>query len=132
MVVYTAGVFDLLHGGHLNLLWRTKALGDILVVGVVSDDGTEAYKGVRPFEDEQTRVHRLECVPWIDVVALQDGTDPSDNLRRYRPDIMTHADDWNRLKEGHETLAEVGTDWVLLPYTEGVSSTQLREERGSS
>lgn len=128
-VVYTAGVFDLLHRGHFNFLWRTKALGDILVVGVVTDSGCEEYKGVRPAIHEQARKKAIERIPWIDVVEYQSGTDPSDNLRRFRPDIMTHADDWDRLREGHETLEELGIEWVLLPYTDGVSSTQLREQR---
>jgi glycerol-3-phosphate cytidylyltransferase len=128
-LIYTAGVWDMLHRGHLNFLWESKKLGDILVVGVVTDEGCLAYKGKHPVEDEYERFHAIQPIPWIDVVVYQDGTDPSDNLRQFWPDAMTHGDDWYRLKAGHETLEELGIDYVTIPYTKGISSTLLREGR---
>ena len=126
-VVYTAGVWDLLHRGHLNLLWASKQYGDILVVGVVSDAGTAAYKGQYPVESEGRRFRALERLPFIDVVVAQQGTNPTENLRRFRPNTFTHGDDWIKLREGHETLAELGIRFVLLPYTSGISTTLLRQ-----
>ena len=128
-VVYTAGVFDLLHRGHLNFLWATKQLGDILVVGVVSDHGTNAYKGIFPAEHQQHRMREVGQLGFVDRVVNQATTDPTPNLERIQPDIMTHADDWDRLKEGHETLERLGIEWVLIPYTDGISSTELREAK---
>lgn len=124
VVVYTAGCFDLFHRGHLNLLWRSKQLGDILVVGVVSD---ASYKDVTLAQPYFARAKAIKSIPWVDMVEYQEGTDPSDVLERVRPDIMTHADDWTRLKEGHETLERLGIRWVVLPYTPEISSTALRE-----
>lgn len=129
-IVYTAGVFDILHGGHLNLLNQSKQLGDILVVGVVSDEGCERYKGHRPHQVFSARMAAVRQIPWVDVVVGQLTTDPSENLRRFLPQIMTHADDWDRLREGHETLEELGIRWHLIPYTQGVSSTILRKAKG--
>jgi cytidyltransferase-like protein len=126
-VIYTAGVFDICHAGHLNFLWQSKRLGDILVVGVVSDHGCAAYKGLFPDRNQQQRIRDIERLGFVDVVVPQTGTDPSTNLERFRPDIMTHGDDWTELREGHETLTRLGVEWVTIPYTEGVSSTQLRE-----
>ena len=129
IVVYTAGVFDILHRGHLNFLWNSAMKGDILVVGVVSDDGCKAYKGFKPRESQEERMKRIERLPHVNLVVPQWGTDPSENLRQFRPDIFTHADDWTKLKEGQETLEELGIRWVTFPYTKGISSTLLRAER---
>jgi bifunctional ADP-heptose synthase (sugar kinase/adenylyltransferase) len=106
-------------------------LGDILVVGVVSDGGTHAYKGVWPTDNVQLRCQNVSRLGFVDVVMTQHGTDPTANLERVRPNIMTHADDWTELKKGHETLERLGIEWVLIPYTEGVSSTELRAEQRS-
>ena len=125
-VVYTAGVWDLLHRGHLNLLWESKKLGDILVVGVVSDAGCNAYKGFFPAQHSQHRVRAIENFGFVDVVEIQSTTDPTPLLERYRPDVMTHGDDWQELREGQETIARLGIEWRLIPYTPGISSTALR------
>lgn len=125
-VVYTAGVFDLLHRGHLNLLWQSKRMGDVLVVGVVSDMGTNAYKGRLPVQNVAQRMRAVERLGFVDAVVLQRDTDPTPMLERFRPDVMTHGDDWPRLREGHETLERLGIEWALVPYTRGVSTTLLR------
>lgn len=130
-VVYTAGVFDLLHRGHLNVLWQSKALGDVLVVGVVSDDGCHAYKGRRPVQGLHERIQAIERLDYVDAAVPQDTTDPTPNLERFRPDTMTHGDDWDVLLVGQDTVELLGIDWVLIPYTEGVSTTALRERRSA-
>lgn len=130
-LIYTAGVFDLLHPGHLNLLWRSKQLGDVLVVGLVDGEGVMAYKGRYPVEDYQLRKSRLERLSFVDVIVRQATTDPTENLERFQPDVFTHGDDWSRLREGHETLERLGIEFVTLPYTPGVSSTMLREKQQS-
>jgi len=63
------------------------------------------------------------------VAVLQDGTDPTAELERFRPDVFTHGDDWARLKQGHETIERLGIEYVSIPYTQGISTTQLRGER---
>jgi len=87
-VVYTAGVFDLLHRGHLNVLWASAQLGDLLVVGVVSDPGVLAYKHRLPVENVQARMARLARLPFVDVIDVQPTTDPTPLLERYRPDVF--------------------------------------------
>lgn len=125
-VAYTAGVFDMLHIGHLNLLRRSAQWGTTLVVGVVTDAGAERYKGHRPVQDERTRLEVVRALPFVDLAILQDGTDPSAVLEVIRPQVMTHGDDWSKLREGHETLDRLGIRFVSLPYTQGISSTLLR------
>ena len=128
-VIYTAGVWDLLHRGHLNILWESKRLGDVLVVGVVSDAGCMAYKGFAPVQNSQLRIRNIRELGFVDVVELQATTDPTPLLERYRPDVMTHGDDWEELREGQDTINRLGIEWRLIPYTPGISSTVLREKR---
>lgn len=127
IVVYTAGVWDMCHEGHLNLLRASRKLGDMLVVGVVSDAGVEAYKGRRPVQSLGTRVAVLESLKMVDQVLVQPGTDPTPVVTKLRPQIMTHGDDWDRLLQGQDTLEQLGISFVRLPYTKGISSTLLRE-----
>jgi D-beta-D-heptose 7-phosphate kinase / D-beta-D-heptose 1-phosphate adenosyltransferase len=129
-IVYTAGVWDILHRGHLNLLWQSKKLGDVLVVGVVGDVGVRAYKARRPEEALFYRLQRIQRIPWVDVAIEQASTDPTENLRRFLPDIFTHGSDWDRLKQGHETLEELGIEYVTIPYTKEISTTILRSRNG--
>jgi cytidyltransferase-like protein len=128
-VIYTAGVWDMLHRGHLNFLWASKRLGDVLVVGVVSDAGCAAYKGHTPVQNAQARARAVEGLGFVDAVVWQSTTDPTPELERFHPDVMTHGDDWPELKQGQETLRRLGIEWRLLPYTPGISSTLLRAER---
>jgi glycerol-3-phosphate cytidylyltransferase len=127
LICYTAGVFDLLHRGHINLLWRSRQLADILVVGVVSDEGTRLYKDRLPVENLVTRIRNVRQLSFVHVVVEQKTTDPSENLERFYPDMMTHGDDWEKLRQGHETLERMGIEFCLLPYTQGISTTLLRE-----
>lgn len=135
-IVYTAGVWDLYHVGHENMLRRSKELGDLLIVGVVTDEGAAAYKGRQPVYSELQRLKIIQSVRYVDAAFLQPGTDPSPVLRALAaigvvPAIMTHGDDWTRLREGNETLAELGIELVLLPYTQGISTTQTIQDIAS-
>lgn len=134
MIVYTAGVWDLFHTGHLRILERSKELageGGKLVVGVVTDLGAAAYKPTPPINSEHARLEIVDSIEIVDAVFLQPGTDPSPVLVALarvgaRPDLMTHGDDWEHLRIGQETLERLGIDWKLLPYTPDVSTTEIR------
>ena len=137
-IVYTAGVWDLFHEHHLSLLERSRALGDRLVVGVVTDEGTAAYKPEPPVNREHHRLRVIQGLRCVDAAFLQPGTDPSPVLRALAavgvvPEVMTHGDDWSELREGNETLAELGIRLVLLPYGLGGGTTAIKARiRGSS
>ena len=126
-VVMASGVFDLLHRGHINLLWQARELGDLLVIGIVSDGGTMAYKGRMPVQAWSVRAHAVAQLG-LGLVEYQPGTDPTPLLERFRPDILVHGDDWATLKEGQATVERLGIEWRLVPYTPGISTTQLRAE----
>jgi glycerol-3-phosphate cytidylyltransferase len=128
VVVFTAGVWDILHVGHLNLLSRARALGDRLIVGVLTDDAAGRYKPrpVMPFEQ---RLEIIRALRVVDEVVQVDDTNATPLLQRLQPDILVHGSDIDN-KAGWEIgqtwMRETGRQFVVLPYTEGVSSTGLK------
>lgn len=126
--VYTYGAFDLLHPGHIKLLERAKALGDYLIVGVVSDNAIKELKGKdRPIQTQQDRAFIMEHIDIIDEVMLQDIYDPSANLRKLvedkkHIDILVKGDDWNYIP-GTETIEELGGILVKLAYSKNYSTS---------
>lgn len=131
-VIYTAGCWDLFHEGHLRILRASRALGDRLVVGVVTDDGAARYKPRPLVQPEAFRLDLVSSLDCVDAAFLQPGTDPTPVLRSLAalgaaPTVMTHGDDWDRLLEGNETLEQMGIELVLLPYGDGSGTTGLVE-----
>ncbi|MFW6030998.1 MAG: adenylyltransferase/cytidyltransferase family protein [Myxococcota bacterium] len=131
MIAYHAGVWDLLHVGHVRVLQASKAHCDVLIVGVVTDDGAAAYKR-RPIVPEHERLELVRELSCVDAAFLQPGTDPTpvlEDLHRLgvTPDEMHHGDDWSELREGAATLQRLGIDLRLLPYGDGPGTTGLIE-----
>jgi rfaE bifunctional protein nucleotidyltransferase chain/domain len=127
-VVFTAGVWDILHVGHLNLLRRAKALGNRLIVGVLTDEAAERYKPrpVMPFEQ---RIELIAELRMVDGVAQVDDTNATLVLQQLRPHILVHGSDILKKPNweiGQTWMREQGLQYVVLPYTEGVSSTTLK------
>jgi glycerol-3-phosphate cytidylyltransferase len=127
--VYTAGVFDMLHMGHINLLEMAAGLGERLIVGVSTDEVVESYKPghlVVPYED---RVRLVSAVKWVDAVVPQRERNKLEAWRRLKYDVLAVGDDWfgdATFALWERQLAEVGVTTVYLPYTPGVSSTMIR------
>lgn len=130
IIVYTTGVFDLLHPGHLNLLKRARALGDKLIVGVQEDDSVEEQKGKRPIMTCEQRMAMLEALPFVDVVLPYSDLDQRKMVELLKPDIMVQGGDW--LKSGNRTviikyLEENNIKLVQFPYTKGISTTEIKK-----
>lgn len=124
VVVYAYVVGDLFHIGHLRCLQQAKALGDYLIVGVITDEGVAAYKRwpVIPFEERLEIVRNIKCV---DEAVMQEGLDPTYNLMRYKPDIVTHGDDWGENFPGAEYMRSIGKKAVRTKYYTGRSTTEV-------
>ena len=128
-VVFTAGVWDILHIGHVNLLRRAKALGDTLIVGVLTDEAAERYKPrpVMPFEQ---RLELIRALRMVDDVATVHDTNATPVLIELDADVLVHGSDISH-KPGWEIgqtwMHDHGRQFVVLPYTEGVSSTRLKD-----
>lgn len=128
VVGYASGVFDLFHVGHLNLLRRAKGLCDRLVVGVTADDlvGYKNAEAVIPFAE---RLAIVEAVRYVDAAVPQDDLDKFAMWKRLKFDVLFIGDDWyetERYKDFEARLAAVGVKVVYLPYTEGVSTTDIK------
>ena len=128
-VAFTNGCFDLLHAGHLDYLERTKALADVLIVGVNSDSSVRRLKGPgRPVVPASLRVRLVAALKPVDYVTLFSQDTPLSLIRALRPDVLTKGADW----KGKEVVGQREVrSWngrvVLLPYQAGCSTTRLIE-----
>lgn len=129
MRVYTTGVFDILHRGHLNILTQAAALGE-LTVGIMTDQGVEGTKGARPILTLEEREAQIRSLPFVSQVIHYTDPDQRPNYAAVRPDIVVQGDDW--LFSADRTAAlnylrENGVRLVLLPRTQGISTTEIRK-----
>ncbi len=127
--VYIGMSADLVHPGHINIIKEASRLGQV-VVGLLTDQAIASYKRM-PFMSYNQRKEVIENIKGVSEVVPQNTLDYSGNLNLIKPDIVVHGDDW---KEGIQiktrqqvidTLSEWGGKLVEVPYTQGISSTQL-------
>jgi rfaE bifunctional protein nucleotidyltransferase chain/domain len=126
-VVLTNGAFDLLHPGHLGYLREARRLGDLLVVGVNTDDSVTRLKGPgRPLVAEDDRAQMLAALEPVDLVVLFPEPRADDLIRRVRPDLYVKGGDYSpeSLPEA-DTAAELGIAVRLIDYRRGYSTTAL-------
>jgi len=129
-VVFTNGVFDLLHAGHVDLLERARALGDALVVGINTDGSTRRLKGERrPLMPQADRARVLAALAVVDAVVLFDEDTPAELVRRLEPDVLVKGADYAEdANVGKDTVEARGGRVVRLPLVEGRSTTKIVEE----
>ena len=129
MNVYLSGVFDLFHIGHLNILKRAGAVGS-LIVGVNTDELVEGYKGYRPTIPYKQRKQIVENQPYVRRVVPQTVLDDLENLKQYEIKILAIGGDWGKLPNQpavRKYCKENGIKIVRFPYTEGISTTLIKE-----
>jgi len=128
-IVFTNGCFDILHCGHTAYLNRAKALGDILVIGVNTDDSIRRLKGSsRPINTLGDRVQVLAAVSCVDRITAFDEDTPCNLIRAIRPDVFVKGGDYTRemLPEA-PIVEELGGVVQILPYLENRSTTIIIE-----
>lgn len=129
--VYVGMSADLIHPGHINIIKRATELGEV-TVGLLTDKAIASYKRV-PFMAWEQRAEVVENLKGVVRVVPQHTLDYVPNLRTYRPDFVVHGDDWQSGVQAKtrqaviDALAEWGGTLVEVPYTKGVSSTQLNK-----
>lgn len=129
VIGYTAGVFDLFHIGHLNLLKNAKGMCDKLVVGVTTDE-LVTYKGkhaVIPFSD---RLEIVRSIKYVDAAVAQSDMNKLEACKKLHASIMFVGDDWYqnpRWIEYEKEFKEANIKIIYFPYTHGISSTQIYE-----
>ena len=126
--VITYGTYDLLHQGHINLLRRAKELGDWLIVGVTTDNFDLERGKMNTCNNVMERIEAVKATGYADQIIIEEYKGQKiDDIQKYGVDIFAIGSDW----EGYFDYLKEYCEVVYLPRTEGISSTQLREERPS-
>ena len=128
-IVFTNGVFDLLHTGHVDILVASRALGDALVVGVNTDASVKRLKGpTRPIRNERERAHVLAALESVDAVVLFDEDTPLELIRALMPDVLVKGGDYTQeTVVGASEVIGNGGEVVIVPLTPGHSTTSTVE-----
>ena len=126
-VVFTNGVFDILHPGHLRYLQAARAEGDALIVAVNSDRSVRANKGTsRPVNPEQERAEVLAALACVDAVVIFDEETPAEIIRRLEPDVLVKGADWPADQiVGRDTVEARGGRVVRVAVEEGFSTSAI-------
>ena len=124
IVVYTSGTFDMLHFNHLKMIEYARALGDILIIGVNTDELVASYKSqpIIPFEE---RISLVKALKYPDIVIPQTSLDHRDKVKKLNFDVFVVGDDW---AGKFDYLKEQNVSVVYFPYGHGVSSTNLKKK----
>ena len=131
---YTCGVFDLLHVGHLNLLERCKEQCEYLIVGVCDDKYVTDIKKKIPVYSEEERVRILQALKVVDkaeLVSIEETNDKMLAWNKFEFDVLFSGDDWKgseRYKKTEEQFSRKGVNIEYLPYTKGISTSQIKEK----
>jgi D-glycero-beta-D-manno-heptose 1-phosphate adenylyltransferase len=133
-LVFTNGVFDLIHVGHVRYLTEARALGDRLVVAINSDRSVRQLKGEsRPIFNERERVEILAALRMVDYVTVFDDVSPRTVIAKLLPDILVKGGDYG-LDEihGREEVEAAGGRVISLPFVAGASTTSIIEKMKST
>ena len=130
-IVFTNGVFDILHPGHVRYLKDARALGDVLIVGINSDRSARAQGKApdRPINSEDERCEVLAALASVDAVVVFDEDTPDEIIRQIQPDILVKGADWGENAiVGRDTVEARGGKVVRMKLAEGYSTTRLIEK----
>ena len=128
-IVFTNGCFDIIHGGHIEFLQKAKAMGDLLVVGLNSDESVRELKGEgRPIKSEGERANIISALKYVDYITIFDDDTPEEVIREVQPDILVKGDDY-KMDEvvGREIVEGYGARVELIPIVHGLSTTRTVE-----
>jgi D-beta-D-heptose 7-phosphate kinase/D-beta-D-heptose 1-phosphate adenosyltransferase len=123
-IIFTNGVFDILHKGHFELLNEARSLGDRLIVAINSDASVKRLKGeTRPVNNQMKRIAQLQMLPWVDEVVVFEDDTPYELIKQIKPHVIVKGGDYTvETVVGHD-LAEVH----LVETVEGYSTTSIIE-----
>jgi D-glycero-beta-D-manno-heptose 1-phosphate adenylyltransferase len=126
-LVFTNGVFDLLHVGHVRYLAQARALGDALVVAINSDRTVRELKGPnRPIFNEAERAEILAALRVVDYVVVFDDVSPRSLIAELLPDVLVKGGDYDLDQiHGREEVEAAGGKVISLPFVKGASTTTL-------
>ncbi len=130
-IVFTNGVFDLLHRGHVTYLSQAADLGDILILGINSDYSVKKLnKGAnRPIQDEQTRALIAASLHVVSAVTIFDQETPDELIKMVKPDVLVKGGDWKPEQiAGYDTVIASGGKVLTIDFVPGYSTTGLEKK----
>jgi len=123
IIVYTSGTFDMFHYNHLRMINYARSLGDILIVGVSTDELVASYKE-RPIIPFNERLQIIEALKTPDIVIPQHSLDHAEIVKKLNVDAFVVGDDW---MGKYDYLKELGVEVFYFPYGTGVSSSSIKK-----
>jgi rfaE bifunctional protein nucleotidyltransferase chain/domain len=133
-IVFTNGVFDLLHPGHVRYLQTARSYGDVLIVGLNSDASVRRNKGSdRPINPQAERAEVLAALDCVDAVSIFDDDTPADIILRVQPDVLVKGSDWPADQiVGRDTVEARGGRVVLAKVEQGYSTSSIIQKARSA
>ncbi len=128
-IVFTNGVFDILHHGHIDYLAKAASLGNIMVIGINSDASVKRLKGAeRPLNHEYDRCFQLASLMFVDAVCIFGEDTPSKLIESVQPDVLVKGGDYTaQTIVGADYVLQRGGNVEVIPFVEGYSTTRLIE-----
>ncbi len=129
-IVFTNGCFDILHKGHVHYLQQAKKLGDVLIVGVNSDESIKQYKSKdRPINTLEDRIAVLGALTCVDYIVPFKETTPEAIIRIIKPHIHVKGGDYTKEKlPEYSIIQEYGGKVQIIPFEKGYSTTSIIEK----
>lgn len=129
-IVFTNGCFDIIHAGHVDYLEKAKSLGDVLIVGLNSDESVRRIKGKdRPVNLQQHRKKVLEALKPVDLVIIFDEDTPERLIKLVRPDVLVKGGDWSIENiVGADFVRSYGGKVVTIDFVYDISTTKIIEK----
>ena len=126
-IVFTNGCFDIIHAGHIDYLSKAKALGDILVLGLNTDNSVKRLKGPnRPVNNEWARAFVLSSLNFVDIIIYFEEDTPYDLIQLVQPDVLVKGSDYKPEDiVGFDIMKQKGGEIVTIDFLEGYSTTSL-------
>lgn len=130
IIGYTAGVFDLFHIGHLNILKNAKNNCDYLIVGVATDKLCESIKGIKPYIPFEERIEIVKSIKYVDKVIVQEKTDEINEWHKLKFQRIFKGSDWDGSEKWENLKVEFqkkGVEVIFFSYTKVISSSKLKK-----
>ncbi len=129
-IVFTNGCFDLLHLGHIDYLSKAKDLGNVLIIGVNTDNSVRRLKGAaRPITDENSRSLIIASLQFVNAVVLFDEDTPYDLIKQVQPDVLVKGSDYKPEDiVGFDIVKTKGGEIVTIDYLDGYSTSDLEKK----
>ncbi|HIA11827.1 MAG TPA: D-glycero-beta-D-manno-heptose 1-phosphate adenylyltransferase [Flavobacteriales bacterium] len=126
-IVFTNGCFDILHLGHIDYLSRAASFGDILIIGVNTDESVKRLKGSgRPINDESSRAQLLAALEFVDAVVLFNDKTPIELIKTITPDILAKGGDYKAEDVvGYEHVITSGGEMRIIDFLPGYSTSSI-------